>query len=156
MGIQFQSYSPLGYGMFKKENERTVMSHPVVSEIAKKHGKSSAQVRSILFSTIMLSESVLFWPASVWHFLIPWSMQVALRWATQSGVGTNPLSLIPSEMQQNLDSFLFDLDEADFTAIRELDCNFHYLRPQDWYGLPYWEWRVCCTYLAAIIIFKKE
>lgn len=106
LGIQFQSYSPLGYGMFKQDKEHTVMSHPIIKKIAEKHGKSPAQV--------------------------------ALRWATQSGVGTNPLSLVPSEMEQNLDSFSFDLDEEDFKVIAGIDRDFHYLRPQDWYGLPYW------------------
>lgn len=107
LGIQFQSYSPLGYGMFKKEDEHTVMTHPVIIEVARKHGKSPAQV--------------------------------ALRWATQSGTATNPLSLIPEEMKQNLDSCSFDLDVDDFKEIAKIDRAFHYLRPQDWYGLPYWD-----------------
>ena len=55
------------------------------------------------------------------------------------GTATNPLSLVPGEMRQNLESVNFNLDEDDFQKISEIDRNFHYLRPQDWYGLPYWD-----------------
>jgi diketogulonate reductase-like aldo/keto reductase len=43
-GIQLQAYSPLGYGSFKAENERTVLTEPLLAKIAAKHGKSVAQV----------------------------------------------------------------------------------------------------------------
>ena len=44
VGIQFQSFSPLGYGMFKNSDEMTVLSHDIINEIANKHGVSRAQV----------------------------------------------------------------------------------------------------------------
>ena len=37
---------------------------------------------------------------------------------------------------QNLDSLGFELDEDDMAKIAALDRNFHYLRPNDWYGIP--------------------
>jgi len=43
-GIQLQAYSPLGYGEFKKDTERTVLTEPVIGEIARRIGKSPAQV----------------------------------------------------------------------------------------------------------------
>ncbi len=107
MGIQFQSYSPLGYGLFKGDNEASVIGHPVLDKIGSAYGKTSAQV--------------------------------ALRWCVQRGVSTSPHTLKENEMQQNLDIFDFELSAEDMAAIRKLELGHHYLRPDTWYGLPYWD-----------------
>jgi len=42
--IQFQAYSPLGYGEFVSDDEIKVLDNPTVAEIGKKHGKHPAAV----------------------------------------------------------------------------------------------------------------
>jgi len=41
-GIQFQGYSPLGYGEFKSDDEVSVLDNPLIAKIGQKHGKSTA------------------------------------------------------------------------------------------------------------------
>lgn len=43
-GIVHQAYSPLGYGEFKKNTERTVLTDPTIKGIASRVGRSPAQV----------------------------------------------------------------------------------------------------------------
>lgn len=137
MGIQFQAYSPLGYGEFRGDKEIAPMKDPTINSIAAKHGVSAAQV--------------------------------CLRWTNQRGVATMPFSLKENEMKENLDIWKFTLTEEEMTAIAELDkgiffdfhlledvfiiiflrflrfvieflqSGHHYLRPDDWYGLPLWD-----------------
>lgn len=105
-GIQFQAYSPLGYGEFKSDDEVSVLENPVVQKIASKHGKSTAQV--------------------------------VLRWHIQRGVPTPPFSLHENEMRQNLTVGSWALEDSDMEAMKSIDKDFHYLRPESWYGLPLW------------------
>ena len=49
-----------------------------------------------------------------------------------------PMTLKLSEMEANLRTGTLTLDSEDLAQIRSLDRNHHYLRPLDWYGLPYW------------------
>lgn len=105
-GIQFQAYSPLGYGEFKSADEVSVLENPVINSIAEKHGKSAAQV--------------------------------VLRWHIQRGVATPPFSLHENEMKQNLTVGQWALNDEDMEAIKSVDKDFHYLRPEAWYGLPLW------------------
>ncbi len=105
--IQFQAYSPLGYGQFKSADEISVLENPVINAIGKKHGKSAAQT--------------------------------VLRWHVQRGIGTPPFSLKENELRENLTVGSWELDQEDMDEIAELDKNFHYLRPESWYGLPLWD-----------------
>lgn len=61
---------------------------------------------------------------------------MCIRWAVQRGTVVIPKSTNPDRLKQNIGVMDFDLDEADMAAIKGLDRNFHYLRPNDWYGLP--------------------
>jgi diketogulonate reductase-like aldo/keto reductase len=107
MGIQFQGFSPLGYGEFRKGHEIAPMKDPVILAIAEKHGVSAAQV--------------------------------CLRWTNQRGVATMPFSLKQNEMEQNLDIWKFTLTDEDMEQMATLDKGLHYLRPDDWFGLPLWD-----------------
>lgn len=107
LGIQFQAYSPLGYGEFKGEHEIWPLGDAAILGVAAKHGVSAAQV--------------------------------CLRWTYQRGVCTMPMTIKESEMRQNLDIFNFELDDEDNAAIAKLEQRHHYLRPEDWYGLPLWD-----------------
>jgi diketogulonate reductase-like aldo/keto reductase len=42
--IQFQAYSPLGYGEFVSDDEIKVLDNPTIADIGKKHGKHPAAV----------------------------------------------------------------------------------------------------------------
>lgn len=105
-GIQFQPYSPLGYGAFKKDNEVGVLESPLLGEIGAKYGKSIAET--------------------------------VLRWHIQRGTPTCPFSLRENELRMNLTVGDWELEEEDMEAIKTLDKDFHYLRPESWYGLPLW------------------
>mmetsp|Transcript_34687 Transcript_34687/g.75984 ORF Transcript_34687/g.75984 Transcript_34687/m.75984 type:complete len:159 (+) Transcript_34687:81-557(+) len=105
-GIQFQAYSPLGYGEFKGDTEISPVLDEVIKEIAAKHSVSAAQV--------------------------------CLRWTNQRGVATMPFTLKENEMVENLNIFDFTLDDNDMQRMQGLDLGHHYLRPEAWYGLPYW------------------
>jgi diketogulonate reductase-like aldo/keto reductase len=65
--------------------------------------------------------------------------QVCLRWTNQRGVATMPFSLKENEMKENLDIWKFTLTDEDMDQIATLDKGFHYLRPDDWFGLPLWD-----------------
>jgi len=106
-GIQFQAYSPLGYGAFVREGEVRVLECPEIKEIGARHGKTAAQV--------------------------------CLQWTVQRGVATMPMSLHEAELRQNLTVGTWALDAADMDKMASLDKNYHYLNPQDWYGLPLWD-----------------
>eukprot|EP01064_Diplonema_japonicum_P005610 TRINITY_DN13734_c0_g1_i1.p1 TRINITY_DN13734_c0_g1~~TRINITY_DN13734_c0_g1_i1.p1 ORF type:complete len:358 (+),score=98.46 TRINITY_DN13734_c0_g1_i1:40-1113(+) len=111
--IQFQAYSPLGYGEFVGKDEIKVLHHPVLHKIATKHGLKAD-------------------PGGV--------AAVCLQWCTQRGVATMPMTLHESEMKSNLQTgALLTLDDEDMAEIRKLDKSYHYLRPEQWYGLPYWD-----------------
>lgn len=111
--IQFQAYSPLGYGEFVPEGEVRVLENPVLQKIAEKHGRGTG-------------------PGGVAAVCLAW--QVVHR-----GVATMPLTFKENEMEGNLSTGTLTLDKEDLAEIRKLDRGHHYLRPQDWYGLPYWE-----------------
>ena len=104
--IQFQAYSPLGYGEFAGADEVRVLQSPTVLAVAEKHSKSAAQV--------------------------------CLQWTVQRGVPTMPMSLKAHELAENLSVGTWALDEDDMQQMAALDKNYHYLDPQDWYGLPLW------------------
>ena len=104
--MQFQGYSPLGYGEFKAADEVGVLDNPVIGAIGRKHDKHPAAV--------------------------------VLRWHYQRGVGTPPFSLYEDELRENLGVGSWALDDSDMAEIRALDKDFHYLRPDSWYGLPLW------------------
>lgn len=63
---------------------------------------------------------------------------VVLRWHIQRGVATPPFSLYENELRENLTVGDWELDDAAMAAIAELDKDYHYLRPESWYGLPLW------------------
>lgn len=111
-GIQLQAYSPLGYGEFVGANEIKVLQNPVLQSIAEKHGLGKG-------------------PGGV--------ASVCLAWCTQRGVATMPMTLHENEMAGNLKTGELVLDDDDFAKIRTLDRGYHYLRPETWYGLPYWD-----------------
>ncbi|KAJ9456084.1 NADPH-dependent D-xylose reductase II [Diplonema papillatum] len=111
-GIQFQGYSPLGYGFMASAAEVSVLRNPHLERIAAKHGLQPG-------------------PGGV--------AAVCLQWATQRGSAAVPMTLHETEMRANLATgSLLELDEEDLRQIGHLDRNHHYLRPEDWYGLPYW------------------
>jgi len=64
--------------------------------------------------------------------------QVVLRWHIQRGVNTCPFSLHENELRQNLSVGDWELSEEDMATIATIDKQFHYLRPDSWYGLPLW------------------
>ena len=64
--------------------------------------------------------------------------QVCLQWCVQRGVNTMPFSLHERELRENLTAGSWALDSADMDKMRALDMGFHYLNPQEWYGLPLW------------------
>lgn len=105
-GIQFQGYSPLGYGEFVKDGEVKVLENPVLMRIGEKHGKSTAAT--------------------------------VLKWHIQRGVSVPPFSLHENELRENLKVGDWELDQADMDEIATLDKDYHYLRPESWYGLPLW------------------
>ena len=51
--LQFQAYSPLGYGEFRKGHEIAPMKDPVINAIAEKHKVSAAQVRLRYFRMVV-------------------------------------------------------------------------------------------------------
>ena len=113
LNIQFQAYSPLGYGEFVGADEIKVLEHPVLQDIAERHGLPRN-------------------PGGV--------AAVCLQWCTQRGVATMPMTLKENEMEGNLKTgSLLTLSDEDMTKIRGLDRSYHYLRPEQWYGLPYWD-----------------
>lgn len=111
-GIQMQGYSPLGYGEFVGEGEIKVLRNPVLGEVAQKHGLPNN-------------------PGGI--------AAVCLAWCTQRGVATMPMTLHENEMKGNLRTGELVLDDDDFAKIKTLDRGYHYLRPDQWYGLPYWD-----------------
>ena len=62
--------------------------------------------------------------------------QVALRWAVQRGTICIPKSVREERLKQNIDLFGFELSADDMSRIAALDRNYHYLRPNEWYGIP--------------------
>eukprot|EP01006_Ploeotia_vitrea_P046398 TRINITY_DN67023_c6_g9_i1.p1 TRINITY_DN67023_c6_g9~~TRINITY_DN67023_c6_g9_i1.p1 ORF type:complete len:333 (+),score=181.41 TRINITY_DN67023_c6_g9_i1:81-1079(+) len=62
--------------------------------------------------------------------------QVALRFNVQRGVIVIPKSTNPDHIKDNLNVFDFTLDDDDMSTIAAMDRNYHFLRPQDWYGIP--------------------
>ena len=50
-----------------------------------------------------------------------------------------PFSLKLNEMKENLDIWKFTLTEEDMVEISKIDKKHHYLRPDDWFGLPLWD-----------------
>lgn len=110
--IQFQAYSPLGYGEFVGDNEVKVLENPVLQKIAEKHGRGTG-------------------PGGVAAVVLAWHV-------VHRKVATMPMTLKGNEMEGNLSTGTLTLDKEDLAQIRTLDRNHHYLRPQDWYGLPYW------------------
>jgi len=62
--------------------------------------------------------------------------QVLLGWAVQRGTVALPKSVNPSRVVENASIFDFVLDEEDLAAIAKLDRDFHFLRPNDWHGVP--------------------
>lgn len=64
--------------------------------------------------------------------------QVVLRWHVQRDVCTPPFSLKEGELRENLTVGDWALDEEDMVLMQSLDKDYHYLRPEAWYGLPLW------------------
>jgi len=64
--------------------------------------------------------------------------EVVLRWHYQRGVGTPPFSLKENELRMNLTVGSWELSGDDMEAMKSLDKDYHYLRPDSWYGLPLW------------------
>jgi len=62
--------------------------------------------------------------------------QITLRWFVQRGLVALPKSVTPSRMKENISIFDFSLSEPEMKEIASIDRNYHFLRPQDWYGLP--------------------
>ena len=63
---------------------------------------------------------------------------VVLRWHVQRGVATPPFSLREKELRENLTVGDWELDAEGMAEMATLDKDFHYLRPESWYGLPLW------------------
>eukprot|EP00474_Spongospora_subterranea_P008603 CRZ09061.1 hypothetical protein [Spongospora subterranea] len=61
---------------------------------------------------------------------------VALRWGVQRGTVVIPKSVHENRIKENLKVTEFALDEDDMAKIATIDKNHHYLRPNDWYGIP--------------------
>jgi len=62
--------------------------------------------------------------------------QVSLRWATQRNVVPLPKSVSPQRIKENISIFDFTLSDEDMKQMSTLDKNYHFLRPNDWYGIP--------------------
>lgn len=96
-GIVFNGYSPLGradYTTFESSvGTPTTLEEPVVLDIAKRTGKSAAQV--------------------------------ILRWVIQQGIPTNPRSMDPAHMKENLDVFDgWSLTDDDMQKLSSMpQCN---------------------------------
>lgn len=60
------------------------------------------------------------------------SAQVLLRWATQREIAVIPKSSNPDRLKGNLEFNDYDLDEADFKAIDELERNLRFNDPKGW------------------------
>lgn len=63
---------------------------------------------------------------------------VVLRWHVQRGVATPPFSLYENELRENLTVGDWELDDDAMKEIADVDKDYHYLRPESWYGLPLW------------------
>jgi len=61
---------------------------------------------------------------------------VTLRWIVQRGLVTVPKSVNPQRIAANLHVFDFSLTDQEMKEISLLDRNYHFLRPEDWYGIP--------------------
>lgn len=77
MGIQFQAYSPLGYGEFKGDTELFPLKDPLLEKIAKKHGVSTAQVclrwtnqRGVATMPFTLKENEMLENLDIWKFTL--------------------------------------------------------------------------------------
>merc|ERR1711991_989248 len=62
--------------------------------------------------------------------------QVALRWAVQRGTVPLAKSVTPSRIKANIDIFNFSLTDEQMQEFALLDKDYHYLRPNEWYGIP--------------------
>lgn len=91
-GILFNGYSPLGRADWTVFNSSvgtpTTLQEPVVLEIAKKVGRSPAQV--------------------------------ILRWHVQQGISTQPRSMNPAHMKENLDVFEWHLSDEDMSKLSSM------------------------------------
>ncbi|XXQ39019.1 NADP-dependent oxidoreductase domain-containing protein [Plasmodiophora brassicae] len=62
--------------------------------------------------------------------------KIALRWAVQRGTVVLPKSVHEERIASNIDVYDFQIEDDDMRLIATLDKNHHYLRPNDWYGIP--------------------
>ncbi len=94
-GVVFNGYSPLGradWTTFEPPMAPTVLEEPAVRDIARRVGRSPAQV--------------------------------ILRWHAQQGIPTQPRTLDPEHMRENLDVFDWELSEADMRRLSTMpQCN---------------------------------
>merc|ERR1719253_2179777 len=86
LGIQFQAYSPLGYGEFRQGNEIAPMKDPVINAIAAKHGVSAAQVclrwtnqRGVATMPFSLKENEMKENLDIWKFTLDQQDMDAIR-----------------------------------------------------------------------------
>jgi len=107
-GIAITAYSSFGPQSFveldwdKAKNLQPLFVHPTINDIAKKHGKTTAQV--------------------------------LLRWASQRGLAIIPKSNSHQRLLENLNSFDFNLDDAEIKAISSLDQGIRFNEPVDYLG----------------------
>jgi len=111
--IALTAYSPLGSAdrpkRLKKANEPALLTNPKIAEIAEKHSKTPGQI--------------------------------LLSWGLQRGTVVIPKSVNPGRLKENLTTaeLSLKLDEADMTAIAELDLGYRYVDGSFWTtpGSPY-------------------
>jgi len=62
--------------------------------------------------------------------------QICIRWAVQRGTIVIPKSTNEARINDNFHVMDFKLDDTDLAEIKQLDKNFHYLNPEQWYKIP--------------------
>jgi diketogulonate reductase-like aldo/keto reductase len=90
-GIDITAYSPLGSTGLRRKGEPILLEEPLIREIAKRHGKTPAQV--------------------------------LIKYQIQRGNVTIAKSMTMSRIEENFNSFDFEMSEDEMKAIEEMNKN---------------------------------
>ncbi|MFA6386524.1 MAG: aldo/keto reductase [Candidatus Paceibacterota bacterium] len=63
--------------------------------------------------------------------------QILIRWGIQRGTVVIPKSVTEERIKENLNVFDFELSGEEMNKIAELNKNFRFVNPHDWWKIPY-------------------
>ncbi|MCX6753483.1 MAG: aldo/keto reductase [Candidatus Nomurabacteria bacterium] len=63
--------------------------------------------------------------------------QILIRWGIQRGTVVIPKSVTEERIKENLNVFDFELSGEEMNKIAELNKNFRFVNPYDWWKIPY-------------------